>query len=266
VVRHKGQASSAKTASFVAMDLSRALDRGLLPAQVDVIIHLAQANVPFPELANDLFAVNTAATQQLLDYARRAGAKQFMLASTGDVYGRIYGPAGETLTPAPGSYYAATKYAAELLVQAYSNHFQTCSLRLFHPYGPGQSARLIPKIAGQIMLGKPIRLNKDSRPHVTPIFIDDVTGAVETVLASPHSGAINIAGDRRVSIRELAEEIGRVLEIEPAFEQTELEATDLAGDNRLMKELLGTWDLVGLSEGLVRMFKSEEATLWQARV
>lgn len=259
VVRAARQAVSTETARIVVMDLARTLDASAFPAEIDVIIHLAQANVPFPEGANELLAVNTSATQQLLDYGRQAGARQFILASTGDVYGRHSGLSKETDTISPTSYYAITKYAAELLVQSYSPYLLPCVLRFFHPYGPSQSDRLIPKLEEIIRQGETVRLHKDACPRMTPIYIDDVTHAIHCAIDSAYSGIVNIAGDRALSMRELAQEIGLALDRQPVFEDTGEETADRMGDNRLMKQVLGSWNMVSLGEGLSRTFKSEEA-------
>src|SRR5262249_46301297 len=97
------------------VDLAPPPEIGLLPAKTGVIVHLAMGENRFPETASQAFAVNTASTQQLLDYSRHAGVHQFILASTGDVYGHHrVGPARETDPANPGSFYAVTKYGAEL--------------------------------------------------------------------------------------------------------------------------------------------------------
>jgi len=259
VVRDAREPVSTDKVHIIVMDLARTLDASALPAKIDIIIHLAQANVPFPEGANELMAVNTNATQQLLDYGRRAGARQFILASTGEVYGRDSGLSKETDTIAPASHYAVTKYAAELLVQSYSSYLLPCVLRFFQPYGPGQSGRLIPKLAERIRQQEAVRLHKDDRPRMTPIYIDDVTHAIQCAIDSTYSGIVNIAGDRVLSMRELAQEIGRAIERQPIFEDTGEEEGNMLGDNSLMKQVLGSWNMVSIGEGLSRTFKSEEA-------
>ena len=266
VVRNRQRASPGAADSVVVADLAAQLNTKLLPSAIDVIIHLAQANVLFPDSANELFAVNTVATQQLLDYARQAGARQFILASTGDVYGRRFGSSKETDPVNPAGYYATTKHAAELLAQAYSGVFQACIMRLYQPYGPGQTDRLIPRLADRIRRHEPIRLHEDARPHVTPIYIDDVTHAIERAADSSCAGIMNVAGDRVVSLRELAVAISRVLEVEPIFEATGEQSSDLMGDNNLMKRVLGDWSMVALHDGLSRTFNSEGAIGWQVDV
>jgi len=266
VVRNPERTAQHETIRVILMDLERSFNMSILPAEIDIIVHLAQANVLFPEAANELWAVNTSATQQLLDYGRRAKARQFVLTSTGDVYGRRTGLCEETDTAAPVSYYGLTKRVAEMLVQTYCDYLQPCVVRLFQPYGPGQSDRLIPKLADRINRGQVIRLNKDDRPRMTPVYVDDVTRAIECAIDSTFAGVINIAGDRVVSVRELAQEIGRSLGCEPFFEESEQEAADMMGSNERMKRALGNWPMVELADGLSRALEGKEAPEWHSHV
>lgn len=257
LVRGENPGVPAAEATCLPVDLTRPLDLGRLPAEVDAILHLAQANVTFPEHAGELFAVNTAAVQQLLDYGRRVGARRFVLASTGDVYGHRLGPCKESDQPRPTSYYGATKLAAELLAQAYSDYLSACSLRLFRPYGPGQTNRLVPRLAAQIRQGKPVALNPGDRPHMNPVYIRDVLVAIDRALGHTFSGALNVAGDTVVSFRELAARIGQVVGAEPRFTETGADAGDSVGDPALMKEVLGRWPMTDLTEGLLRTLPKE---------
>lgn len=266
IVRDRVRSGASDRVSFIEMDLSAPFNPSRLPAKVDAVVHLAQANVAFPQSAKELLMVNTIATQQLLDYAWRAGAHQFVLASTGDVYGPRFGSSKETDAVHPASYYAATKHAAELLAQAYSDYLQVCIMRLYQPYGPGQSKRLIPGLADRIRRKEAVTLNMDDRPHLTPIYVEDVTRAIERAIESSFAGIVNIAGDRAVSVRELATEIGRVLEIEPIFEATGEQSSDFMGDNNLMKQVLGNWDMVALKDGLSLTFRGDGAIAWQLDV
>jgi len=266
LVRDRHQSFPDERVSVIATDLGSALEPNDLPTKIEVIIQLAQANALFPDGANELLAVNTGSTQHLLDYGRLAGAKRFILASTGDVYGRRFGPCRETDPVEPTTFYAVTKRASEMLVQAYSGYMQTSVLRLFHPYGSDQSDRLIPRLARAIQEQKAIRLHKGDRPHLTPTHINDVIIALEGAINSSYSGIVNVAGDRVVSMRELAEEIGAVLATEPLFEMDDEDSADLNGDNALMKQVFGTWSMVTLRDGLLHTFKREEVGECQAHV
>jgi len=270
VVRTLDSVPPGEKVSRIVADLSRPVEPASLPDRMDVIIHLAQANASFPEHANELFAVNTTSTQQMLDYARRAGAGQFILASTGDVYGKRVGTFAESDPIEPASYYAVTKRAAENLMRAYSDYFSACIFRFFHPYGPGQSGRLIPKLAARIRQKEAILLNEKDKPLVTPTFVDDIVYAVERAIECRCSGTLNIAGDETVSIRELAEQIGVVIGTDAIFKSSGKDSGDMIGDNRLMKQTLGEWRMIPLSDGLARSRfierGDEEDARWQARV
>ena len=219
--------------------------------QVDAIVHLAQANVPFPDGAADLFAVNTAATVELLEHARRHGASHFIYASSASVYGVSEHPFSEDDRPTAQDFYSATKTSAELLAHPYESHLSVTTLRLVAPYGPGQRNRMIPRLIASVLERRPVALNLAGRPRMNPIFVTDVEAVVVAALGSSTSQVINAAGDDTASIREIAELIGQAAGIEPVFEEgTTRVAGDIVCENARMKELLGQHELVSLAAGL----------------
>jgi nucleoside-diphosphate-sugar epimerase len=229
----------------------RSVSAGELPP-VDAIVHLAQANVPFPDGALDLQAVNTAATVALLDHARAAGASHFVFASSASVYGFGDEPWSEDDVPAATDFYSATKLAGERFVQAYAASFGTTILRLVAPYGPGQRNRMIPRLVDSVREGRAITLNEGARPRMNPIYVDDVVRVIEASLGSSGHELVNAAGDEAASIRELAESIGRAVGVEPVFEQGTGTAGDIVCRNDRMREAFSLGDLIGLDEGLAR--------------
>ena len=124
----------------VVVDLATPLDDGAIP-EFDAIVHLAQANVPFPDGAGELFRVNVVSTQELLDLARRRGAERFVYASSGSVYGLGEGAVAEDDPPTRGRLLRrdeAKRRAASSVRTATTS--ATAILRFFAPYGPGQTA------------------------------------------------------------------------------------------------------------------------------
>jgi hypothetical protein len=99
--------------------------RGLPGDGADVVVHLAQSRRyrEFPEGADDMFRVNVAATSELLEWSRTHGVGRFLFASTGTIYAPGPGKLAESAECRPGSMYAATKLAAELLIQRYAGLF-----------------------------------------------------------------------------------------------------------------------------------------------
>src|SRR2546428_7040170 len=75
--------------SWHTLDLSSAVSLEGLPSRVDKLVYLAQAEFfrDFPERSEETFQVNTGNLLRFLAYARTAGAKTFVYASSGGVYG-----------------------------------------------------------------------------------------------------------------------------------------------------------------------------------
>ena len=72
-------------------DLNDDFDVKLLPSNIEAVIYLAQSEYyrDFPKKAVDIFEINTVKLLRMLDYAREVGAKKFIYASSGGVYGHI---------------------------------------------------------------------------------------------------------------------------------------------------------------------------------
>jgi nucleoside-diphosphate-sugar epimerase len=238
------------------VDLSQPLPP--LPT-AEAVVHLAQANVAFPEGAERLFAVNTASTVGLLEHARRSGAEHFVFASSASVYGFGGAPFGEDDPPRATDFYSATKLAAERLVGAYEGHFATTILRLVAPYGPGQLNRLIPALVDRIREGRAVELTDGGRPRMNPIYVDDVVRTFVAVLDEPATRLLNVGGDEVVGIDDLARTIGHVLGVEPVFEERRAASGDLVVTHARLKELLRDHVLVSLSAGIRR---TVEAPVW----
>ena len=244
---------------LVECDLSRHVD-DLDVGAFDAVVHMAQANVPFPDSARLLFRVNTASTHDLLELAREASAARFVFTSSGSVYGLGEGRVAEDDPRRAGDFYAATKQMAESAVLAYRPYVATSILRLFAPYGPGQRGRLVPALVQRVRDGQPVTLVEGGRPRMAPIFVRDVAAVILAALDAPPSAhqLLNVAGDEEVSIRDLAERIGEVLGREPQFEEADGPATgDLLADNRRMHDLLGDAELVPLRDGLAATVAAE---------
>jgi len=207
---------------ILSLDLARG-SLEALPDQVDAIVHLAQSrhHRQFPEGAEDMAAVNVAATCRMLEYARRAGAGVFILASTGSVYSAAGGQAREDGSLRPAGFYAATKVAAETLCLPYGGLFRVACLRLWTPYGPGQQDRLVPAIVGRVSEGRAVELDGEDGLSLFPTHVDDVAACLDAACASADwSGAINVAGPERISLRVLAETVGRLVGRPPQYVAT----------------------------------------------
>lgn len=221
---------------------------------VDAIVHFAQATVPVPQSAEEMYAVNTHSTLRLLEHARRCGVKRFMLASTGNVYGFGNRPFTEQDPLKPQGFYAVTKTNAENLVRGYRAYMDTVLPRFFTPYGVGQTDRLIPDLIKRVREGRAITLREGGRPLLSPIYIDDTVEVCCRLLEKTGHLTVNVAGDQHMGIREIASMAGEFCGIEPVFEElAEPAVGDLTADNACMRELTGITRLISVREGMSRM-------------
>lgn len=195
-----------------------------LPSSIDAVIHLAQSNKfrDFPLEALDIFQVNVTSTFKLLDYARRAGAQSFVFASTGGLYEASNSVLTETSTLHQGTKlgpYYASKYSAEILVQSFSQQFQTTILRPFFIYGKGQKrSMLLPRIFDKVKNREPVLLSGTDGLVFNPVHVRDASAAVCSSVFQPPQKIVNIAGPKIYSLRCVAELFGRFLDTEPEFE------------------------------------------------
>jgi nucleoside-diphosphate-sugar epimerase len=184
------------------------------------VVHLAQSRVyrRFPADARPMFDVNVLGAQRVLDFAVAAGAHRFCLVSSGTVYEPFAGRLHEDEPVAPTSYLGASKLAAEAIARPYQELLSLSVLRLFQPYGPGQSDRLVPNLIRRIRSGCAVTVGEGmSGVRLSPTFVDDVAQVIVTGIEEEWRGVFNVAAPVDVSIRDIASTIGRLINIEPVF-------------------------------------------------
>lgn len=237
-------------ATQLEADLSRPLDGEALPA-ADAVVHLAQANVPFPERAGELHRVNAGSTADLLAWAQAQGAERFVFASTGLVYGYGDAPFAEEAPLAPPDFYSLTKAHGEAIVRAFADVRSTI-VRPFALYGPGQTGRLVPTVLERVRRGEPVTLRGPDGLRINPLYVDDAVAAVLALLEREDVPVLNLAGDDPVTIRALATAAAGVVGREARFEELEPDgASGLVGANARLAMLLGR-PFVTLADGLAR--------------
>lgn len=192
----------------------------------DAVIHLAtesdsRATVSYPAAAVDVI---TGGTQRLLDIAILTGAKRFLFASSGSVYGKQPPDLellDETFPGLPDPDNITDAYAisgeakrhAELLCMDYArrHNLETVIARGFTFAGPGMP--LAGKFAfGNFMRdglsGRPIFLTGDGAPVRSCLHAIDLTVWLWTMLVRGAPGqAYNLGSELPVTLRELAMEI-----------------------------------------------------------
>jgi nucleoside-diphosphate-sugar epimerase len=247
--------SSSGLRSSVVLDLTTQWSADALPARIDVVIHCAQADDwESPDSALNVFAVNTAATVRLLEYAIHAGAGHFVLMSTGGLYGSSAAPLSESspLCPPPGrlGYYFETKRSAESFAVLYQDRLKVSILRPFFIYGAGQRApKLVPRLIEKVKNGTVVTIRGDGGTRLNPVHVGDVVRLVDACVTQGRAGVVNVAGGQVTSVLAMVRRIGALLEKEPqlAFEPGLPE--QFVADTTLMSEIIGRTP-IGFDDGI----------------
>jgi len=226
------------------------------PTAIDAVVHLAQSRHyrAFPEQASDIYSVGLDATMRLLDWARAAGARQFVLASTGGLYGAGPRPFRESdpvaIGPGPLSFYFTVKRSSEMLAEQFASLFPVAILRIFFAYGHGQApSMLMARLIESVRTGDPVRLHGKDGIRINPVHVSDAVRVIARCLGTGASGVFNVAGPEIVSLRETAMQIGAALDRAPCFVTEPGAGADLIADiDRLRRELVPP--TVALREGL----------------
>lgn len=241
---HKLPLNLTQGVNYAAVDFSGDWCLEDLPLRVDAIIHLAQSAKfrDFPVSALDVFKVNVESTAKLLDYCRVVGAKKFVYASSGGIYGNGDQAFKENAPIVPLGqlgYYLGSKTCGEILVQSYASLFQVVVVRPFFMYGSTQNrTMLIPRLLDLVASGCPIGLQGNNGIRINPIHVNDASAAVVAALALNESATFNIAGPDVMSIREICEGMGEFLGKAPVFQALPGQPHDLIADISVMQKCL----------------------------
>jgi UDP-glucuronate 4-epimerase len=198
-----------------------------LPIGIDVVAHLAQSRAyrTFPGDAKEMFRVNVAGAQELLMAAAEAKISSFCLVSSGTVYEPFAGTLHEEAALAPTGNLGATKLASEVIARPFATLFRVSILRLFAPYGPGQTDRLVPDLIRRVRQGGAIALPFEGGGlRFSPTYIDDVCVAMLAAIEDSWNGVFNLAAPEALSIEEAALVIGKSLGKKPFFERKDLDS------------------------------------------
>jgi NAD dependent epimerase/dehydratase len=246
----------------------------------EVVLHLgAQIAIPYSYVnPRDFFEVNVLGTLNVAQAALRHGVQRIVHTSTSEVYGTAQSvPITETHPLEPQSPYAASKVAADKLMDSYHLSFDlpVCVLRPFNTYGPRQSARaIIPTIISQALAGPTLRLGS-VHPRRDLTYVEDTAAAFVAAATSNEAigRTIQLGTNHDVSVGDLvdmvAEVLGRELTVEtdPArVRPDKSEVERLISGPLLARELLGWEPTIDLREGLARTIDWIERNVHRYRV
>ncbi|KAI9790927.1 MAG: hypothetical protein M1816_004688 [Peltula sp. TS41687] len=178
--------------------------------RIDAILHLAAlANVDASfKRPYDFSQLNFHGTHVLLESARACEIKRFFFVSTDTVYGKLNGTnVSEDCLLDPTTPYAATKAAAEMLVNSYCKSFglPTVIVRPNNIYGPYQFPdKIIPKFTLLLNRGLKLPLYGSGMSTRRYLYVGDAANAFNTIFHCGTAGEVYNLGSRdQISNRDL---------------------------------------------------------------
>jgi dTDP-glucose 4,6-dehydratase len=159
---------------------------------------------------------NVVGTAVLLESSRQAGVRRFLQVSTDEVYGNVpVGFSKEEAPLAPGSPYAASKAAGDLLAHSYWSTFRfpVMITRGCNAYGTHQyPEKLIPLFVTNAIDDQPLPVYGDGRHRRDWLSVQDHCAAIEHVFEKGEPGHIyNVGGGNEQENLAIAEQVLAVL-------------------------------------------------------
>ena len=210
-------------------------DKKIIPIQIDLSKHFTishKVNYIFhaacyaqpSKFIRDPFStiqLNVNATERLLELAKKNKAR-FLFFSSAEVYGEI----PKELIPVPETYngncsttsaraiYGESKRLGETICSIYRRNYNVKAYiaRISHVYGPGISIkdeRVLGDFIRKALVEKKIKLLDEGKAIKTFGYVADVIRMIMLVILKGKDMTYNVGGIDSISIRELAEEVGR---------------------------------------------------------
>jgi UDP-glucose 4-epimerase len=233
----------------------------------DSLIHLAVSrhHREFPQKALDLFYVNSASVAELLDFARETGVKQAIFGSTGTVYSSTSDSDGqnalgnhESEFRKPMHYFAASKLFADSLCEFYRSYLPIATLRLYAPYGPGLTDRMITDLVSRVETGKLLSLPATGPGlSFSSIYIDDALAVIHRALSESWNETVNVASAHVLTIESAGKLIGEIIGREPKYERgTQVSVPRILPDTRRLAALMPEHAFIEPEAGIRKMIAS----------
>jgi dTDP-glucose 4,6-dehydratase len=232
----------------------------------DVVYHLgALIAIPYSyQQPRSFVAVNVGGTQNVLEAVRACSIRRAVFISTSEVFGSArYVPMDEAHPRTAQSPYAASKIAADALVQSYARSYDlpVVLARPFNTYGPRQSLRaIVPTVLAQAQSGGPLKLGNLKPTRDLNFVTDTVAGILACGRRQGIEGEeFNLGSGRETSVESLARKACELAGIPYRVETEERrvrpegsEVDRLVCDHAKAQALLGWAPTVSLEAGLER--------------
>jgi len=240
-----------------------AMHRAFAESRPEISVHLAALAGVRPSLERPAayMDVNVRGTACVLEAARAAGTRRFVLGSSSSVYGaHAQAPFRETArVDAPESPYAASKVAAEVLARTFHNLYGTevAVLRFFTVYGPRQRPDLaIHKFSRRMLAGQPLPFFGDGSSRRDYTWVDDIVAGVLAACDVPLAfDIVNLGGAHTTSLSELVALLEEALGVPAILERRPAQPGDVpltSADVSHAAQVLGYAPRTSIEAGLRR--------------
>ena len=240
-----------------------AMSRAFAETRSEVVVHLAALAGVRPSLERPAayMDVNVRGTACLLEAARGAAVRRFLLGSSSSVYGaHAQAPFRETARiDSPESPYAASKVASEVLARTFHNLYgiEVAALRFFTVYGPRQRPDLaIHKFSRRMLAGQPFPFFGDGSTRRDYTWVDDIVSGVLAACDVPlRYDVLNLGGAHTTSLAELVALLEEALGVRAVLDRQPAQPGDVpltSADVTHAKEVLGYAPRTPIRAGLKR--------------
>ena len=205
----------------------------------DYVFHLAAVSNVNYAFQHPLYTVqlNVLGTANVLEAARHNGIKRVFFASTVWVYSGCRDndvhEDSPFYMPGAGHVYTSSKISCEFLCHDYWKLYQQpfTILRYGIPYGPRIREELvIPIFLRKALNGEPITLMGDGSQYRNFVYVEDLAEAHLLAMSEQaRNQTYNLEGARRITIREIAETVQRLVGGRVRIEYKPARAGDYAG-------------------------------------
>lgn len=250
--------------NFIKCDLSKKGKWQNKISKNDVIIHLAALADIVPSIVNpeDYFNSNVVGTFNLLETARKVGAKKIIYAASSSCYGLTKKfPTNEKTKLSLEYPYALTKYLGEELAMHWAKVFKinVISLRLFNVYGErsrtnGTYGAVFGVFLAQKINNKPLSVVGDGKQKRDFIYVKDVVNAIILSIKSKTKNQVfNIGSGKPKSINTLANYISKKqIHIEKRPGEPDLTYANISK----AKKLLNWRPVINFENGVKKVLKN----------
>jgi len=215
IVEKENKSNRSKRYHFLKADICDDLSMGkiLKKLDLDVIINFAaESHVDRSIMNSDEFIkTNISGVHTLIELSKKYKIGRFLQISTDEVYGDVInGYSTETSPINPSNPYAASKAAADLLVQSYirTHGLPALIVRGSNNFGSFQyPEKLIPLAITNLLEEKVIPIHGDGLQVRSWLHVGDFCNAIDLVLHKAVDGSVfNVAGEQKQNI-EVVEQI-----------------------------------------------------------